>query len=75
MITTCEIHPCEAKMLSVKLHKPHTDSTGDCDSGSQIGEESRKELMRRGAVGRRCAVVALPIDVLAAIAEIAELKW
>jgi hypothetical protein len=71
MLASREIHPCESKR---KLRKPHTDSTGD-DSGSQIDEESRKELMRRGPVGRRCAVVALPADVLAAIAEIAELRW
>ncbi|KAE8877909.1 hypothetical protein PF005_g19641 [Phytophthora fragariae] len=81
MITAREIDPCESKMLRTKL-QVHTalsatdssSTSGDYDS-SQVDEESRKELVRRGAVGRRCAVVALPTDVLAAIAEIAELKW
>ncbi|KAE9324562.1 hypothetical protein PF008_g17083 [Phytophthora fragariae] len=80
MITAREIDPCESKMLRTKL-QVHTalsatdssSTSGDYDS--QVDEESRKELVRRGAVGRRCAVVALPTDVLAAIAEIAELKW
>ncbi|KAE9120763.1 hypothetical protein PF001_g18790 [Phytophthora fragariae] len=82
MITAREIDPCESKMLRTKLQvhaalsaaDSSSSTSGDYDS-SQVDEESRKELVRRGAVGRRCAVVALPTDVLAAIAEIAELKW
>ncbi|KAE9005612.1 hypothetical protein PR003_g17624 [Phytophthora rubi] len=82
MITAREIDPCESKMLWTKLQvhaalsaaDSSSSTSGDYDS-SQVDEESRKELVRRGAVGRRCAVVALPGNVLAAIAEIAELKW
>ncbi|KAK1928448.1 hypothetical protein P3T76_012624 [Phytophthora citrophthora] len=78
MITT-EVNPCESKFqlhtkLPVQVHDvPTPDSRVDCskyDNSSQVDEESRKELVRRGAVGRRCAVVGLPADVLAAIAEI-----
>ncbi|KAE9324564.1 hypothetical protein PF008_g17081 [Phytophthora fragariae] len=81
MITAREIDPCESKMLRTKLQVHAALSAADSSSStsgdydSQVDEESRKELVRRGAVGRRCAVVALPTDVLAAIAEIAELKW
>ncbi|EGZ24532.1 hypothetical protein PHYSODRAFT_296581 [Phytophthora sojae] len=80
MITAREIDPCESKMLTTKLQVHVAPSTADSSSSSDydsspVDEESRKELVRRGAVGRRCAVVALPADVLAAIAEIAELKW
>ncbi|EGZ24531.1 hypothetical protein PHYSODRAFT_296580 [Phytophthora sojae] len=79
MIIAREIDPCESKMLTTKLQVHVAPSTADSSSSSDydsspVDEESRKELVRRGAVGRRCAVVALPADVLAAIAEIAELK-
>ncbi|KAG6619894.1 uncharacterized protein IUM83_05672 [Phytophthora cinnamomi] len=75
MITAREIAPCESKMLATKLQVHVAPSAANSNYDTQVDEESRKELVRRGAVGRRCAVVALPADVLAAIAEIAELKW
>lgn len=75
MITTREVDPCEFKTARDK----HQGTRACVDSAnynsSQVDAESRKELIRRGAVGRRRAVVALPADVLSAIAEIAELKW
>ncbi|KAH7477343.1 hypothetical protein KRP22_001254 [Phytophthora ramorum] len=76
MITTL-VDPIESKMLRTKIQVHVQQACTDAsDYGcSQVDEESRKELVRRGAVGRRCAVVSLPAGVLAAIAEIAELKW
>ncbi|KAG2789325.1 hypothetical protein Pcac1_g2251 [Phytophthora cactorum] len=74
MITTREVDPCESKMLLAKVQiVPCIPDTSDYDS-SEMDEENRKELVRRGAVGRRCAIVALPADILAAIAEVSELK-
>ncbi|OWZ17129.1 hypothetical protein PHMEG_0008968 [Phytophthora megakarya] len=76
MITTCEVGPCESKMMHAKFHVLLSKSRHNIDHNcSQIDDESRKELVRRGAVGRRFAVVALSADTLAAIAEISELKW
>ncbi|ETP05510.1 hypothetical protein F441_17899 [Phytophthora nicotianae CJ01A1] len=76
MITTCEINPFKAKMLQAKVTQTVSSvpDINDYDS-IEMDEESRKELVRRGAVGRRCAVVVLPADIVAAIAEISELKW
>ncbi|KAL3672295.1 hypothetical protein V7S43_002953 [Phytophthora oleae] len=77
MITT-EVAPCESNMLHSKLRVhdvPTTPDLSNYDNSCQVDKESRKELVRRGAVGRRCAVVGLPADILAAIAEISELKW
>ncbi|KAL4160619.1 hypothetical protein PRNP1_001183 [Phytophthora ramorum] len=75
MITTHDVDPIESKMLRTKIQvhaqQACTDAS-DYDCSQKMDEESRKELVRRGAVGRRCAVVALPTDVLAAIAQ---LKW
>ncbi|KAF4028270.1 hypothetical protein GN244_ATG20051 [Phytophthora infestans] len=76
MITTREVDPCESKMLQAKMIQSVSivRNTSNCDS-SEIDKMSRKELVRRGAVGRRSAVVALPSDVVAALAELSELKW
>ncbi|EEY57482.1 uncharacterized protein PITG_00033 [Phytophthora infestans T30-4] len=76
MITTREVDPCESKMLQAKMIQSVSivRDTSNCDS-SEIDKMSRKELVRRGAVGRRSAVVALPSDVVAALAELSELKW
>ncbi|KAL3672294.1 hypothetical protein V7S43_002952 [Phytophthora oleae] len=77
MITTREVDPCESNMLhaKVQVHVEPTTPDYSNDKSCQLDEVSRKELVRRGAVGRRCAVVGLPADVLDAIAEISELKW
>ncbi|KAK1928449.1 hypothetical protein P3T76_012623 [Phytophthora citrophthora] len=77
---TIEVGPCQPNMLHTKLpvqHVPTTPTTPNLTSynSHQVDEKNRKELVRRGAVGRRCAIVGLPADVLAALAEISEIKW
>ncbi|KAG1703991.1 hypothetical protein DVH05_006997 [Phytophthora capsici] len=75
---TIEVNPCEPNMLHTKLpvkhHVPTTPILTNINC-RVVDEGNRKELVRRGAVGRRCAIAGLPADVLAALAEMPELKW
>ncbi|CEG43300.1 uncharacterized protein PHALS_14700 [Plasmopara halstedii] len=67
MIAAHEVSPSESKMLLARL-VVHTfpSVSGEC----LLNEEHKNELSRRGAVGRRHAVVELPVDILASIAKI-----
>ena len=70
VVTTDRTDPCKITMLHCANVHDHVERNcaveGHYDSCSLFADkESRDMLVRRGAVGRRCAIVALPTAVLA----------
>ncbi|KAI9921337.1 hypothetical protein PsorP6_001800 [Peronosclerospora sorghi] len=72
---TSPLDVCESTMLYAKVHVQVDLPCAQYHSGSVDKSECRKTFARRGAVGRRFAIVALPVDVTAAIASTSDLQW